>query len=94
MNTNGKFSRMPSKNVKSEKCLIDRLIILCLDEATALKCKYDGFTHCVQYVDTLGASDFMQNEYWRIVWLKSKMALALVSAEIGRLSFTIQMFCS
>ena len=70
------------QNVKSEKCLIDRLIILCLDEATALKCKYDGFTHCVQYVDTLGASDFMQNEYWRIVWLKTKMALALVSAKL------------
>ena len=70
------------QNVKSEKCLIDRLIILCLDEVTALKCKYDGFTHCVQYVDTLGASDFMQNVYWRIIWLKSKMALALVSAKL------------
>ena len=70
------------QNVKSEKCLIDRLIILCLDGATALKCKYDGFTHCVQYVDTLRASDFMQNDFWRIGWLKTKMALALVSAKL------------
>ena len=71
-----------TQNIKSEKCFLDRFIILCLDDASATKCKNDGFTHCLQYVETLGASDFMQNDYWRIVWLFKKVVLAFNYAKL------------
>jgi hypothetical protein len=70
------------QNIKSEKCFIDRLIVLCLDDASALRCKEDGFTHCIRYLYTLGASDFQQNDFWVIGWLKTKMVLALHSAKL------------
>ena len=70
------------QNIKSEKCFIDRLIVLCLDDASALRCKEDGFTHCIRYLYTLGASDFQQNDYWQIVWLQAKMALAFNTAKL------------
>jgi len=70
------------QNIKSEKCFIDRLIVLCLDDTSALQCKEDGFTHCIRYLYTLGASNFQQNDFWPITWLQTKMALALHSAKL------------
>jgi len=70
------------QNIKSEKCFIDRLIVLCLDDTSALQCKEDGFTHCIRYLYTLGASNFQQNDFWPITWLQTKMALALQSAKL------------
>ena len=69
--------------VKSEKCLIDRLLVLCLDDESFIKCKAAKFEHCVEYIISLGASDFLKDDYKQIVWLKPKMALALLNAKLS-----------
>jgi hypothetical protein len=70
------------QHIRDKKCFTDRLVILCLDDASFSKCQSNGFEHCVKYVKTLGSSNFMQNDYRQIVWLKPKMALALMNARL------------
>jgi len=76
------------QNVKSEKCFIDRLIILCLDDVTLSKCKDAGFNYCISKpVKNLGASDFKANEYNSIIWFTAKMALVFNSANLTVFTF-------
>ena len=71
------------QHVISKSCFTDRLIVLCLDENAETKCRNSGFKHCIQYVKSLGAADFMKGDYKQIVWLKPKMALVLLNAGLS-----------
>jgi hypothetical protein len=71
------------QNIRDKNCFTDRLVILCLDDVSFSKCEAAGFKHCVKYFKTLGSSDFMRDDYRQIVWLKPKMALALMNAKLA-----------
>ena len=76
------------QNVKSEKCFMDRLIILCLDDSTLSKCTDAGFKHCLSKpAKNLGASDFKTNEFNAIAWYTAKMALVFNSANLSVFTF-------
>ena len=75
------------QHVISKSCFTDRLIVLCLDENAETKCRNSGFKHCIQYVKSLGAADFMKGDYKQIVWLKPKMALVLLNAGLSLFTF-------
>ena len=76
------------QNVKSEKCFIDRLVILCLDDATQSKCTDAGFKHCLSKpVKNLGASDFKTNDFDTIAWFTAKVALVFNSANLSVFTF-------
>ena len=53
------------QHVKSEKCFIDRLLVLCLDDKSFIKCKAAKFEHCVEYIKPFGASEATKDDYKR-----------------------------
>jgi hypothetical protein len=71
------------QNVEKDSCFMSRLLILTMDESTQLHCDEKHYIkHCIPYVREMEGGDFRQNGFYSLVWLRTKMTLALMHANL------------